>query len=82
MALVHKLIESFSAAKTFGGIPKIVLATILKVPDELKHLEDMENVRIDLVMDRYSMNSVKNRERNNLAGRKGNAALSALPRDS
>ena len=39
----------------------------------------MENVRIDLVMDRYSMNSVKDPERNNRAGRKGNAALSALP---
>ena len=56
MALVHKFIQSFTAAKTFGDISKIVLATILKVPDELKHLEDMENVRIDLVMDRYSMN--------------------------
>jgi len=79
MALVHKLIKSFTAAKTFGDISKIVLATILKVPDELKHLEDMENVRIDLVMDRYSMSSVKDPERNNRTGRKGNAALSALP---
>ena len=63
MALVHKLIKSFTAAKTFGDISKIVLATILKVPDELKHLEDMENVRIDLMMDRYSMNSVQDPEK-------------------
>ena len=53
MALVHSLLKLFRTVRTFGEVAQIYLATLLHLPNEVKHITNAQKLRIDVVMDRY-----------------------------
>ena len=80
MALIHSLIKPIRNVKTFGDIGTLILASVLRLPHEVHdRISDLQQLRVDVVMDRYDEYSTKDMEREQRTHRKGKAALSALP---
>ena len=63
MALVQSMLKSFSNAKTFGDIAMIMLRTALRPPGALGGMPEFNDLRFDIVMDRYEKFSIKDQDR-------------------
>jgi hypothetical protein len=59
MALIHSMTKSIRNVRTFGDISKVFLATLLHMPDEVRHITDVRQLRVDVVMDRYDEYNTK-----------------------
>jgi hypothetical protein len=80
MALIHSLMKPIRNLTTFGEVANLVLTILLRLPHEVqKAIADVNQLRINIVMDRYNHCSIKDMERDHRKSRKGKAALSALP---
>ena len=79
MALVQSMLKSFSNAKTFGDIAMMLLLTALCPAGALGGMSEFNDLRFNIVMDRYEKFSIKDQERQKRSYSKDLAALCASP---
>ena len=79
MALVQSTLNSLLNTKTFDDIAMMLLRTALRPPGAFGSMPEFNDLRLDIVMDRYEKFSIKDQEGQKRSYRKGLAALCALP---